>query len=542
MSKWQFRMLIFISYLTWTISVILGLIGYIFHWFIFDLFDKNKNFKFQSKNENEDEHYAIIIGAGFSGLGMGIKFKEMNMHKFLILERHSHVGGTWYANRYPGCQVDVPSNLYSYSFEINPKWSHQYSRQNELWEYLEKCTDKYQLRSHIQFNTTVIQCDWLDDRQLWRVTTVDKKSYYARFLIGAYGILSNASYPKHIEGFESFQGEMCHTAEWNDKINFQGKRVAVIGTGSSAIQCIPQLHKHFGISHLYVFQRTPPWVIAIENRTITQFEKKLFTKFPLIQRFLRACLYWRLESTVLSFVYRLPLRFIAPKLVRAIFFYQVKDPILQKKLLPTSDYGCKRVILSSDWYSTLQQSNVTLVSNRIKQIESHSIVTYDGDEYPVDIIVWATGFRVHSLHIPMFGIQGQSLEKQWSQTVQAYRGVTVPQFPNMFLLLGPNTGLGHNSVLVMIEAQLKYILEALIYMQEKKIRAMVVKENVSDKFNEEIQSKLKKTVWQVGGCHSWYQDPKGNNTTIWPGFTWTYDLLLRKFDYQNYDVLSTIDQ
>ncbi|CAF1395303.1 unnamed protein product [Adineta steineri] len=517
-------MLVVLSYLTWTISIIIGLIGYILHWFVFDLFSRKKPKCKWTIRDNEDEYYAIIIGAGFSGLGMGIKLKEMNMNKFLILERHSHVGGTWYANRYPGCQVDIPSNLYSYSFEINPQWSHQYSRQNELAEYLEACTDKYHIRSHIQFNTTVIHCNWIDERQLWQITTKDKKIYYARYLIGAYGLLSNASYPKDIEGLESFQG----------------KRIAVIGTGSSAIQCVPELHKNYNISHLYVFQRTPPWVTYSKNRTLTQFEKKLFTFIPCIQKFLRACTYWRLESTVLSFVYRLPTRLIAQKLVRYLFFYQVNDPILREKLMPKSDFGCKRILLSTDWYSTIQQSNVNLITNRIKQIKSNSIVTYDGNEYEIDIIIWATGFNVHSVHIPMFGIQSQSLEKQWSQTVQAYRGITVPNFPNMFLLLGPNTGLGHNSVVVMIEAQLKYIMEALIYMQENGIRAMTVKENIANKFNKEIQLKLKKSVWQVGGCHSWYQDSKGNNTTIWPGFTWTYDLLLRNFDYQNYDVISTI--
>ncbi|CAF4060800.1 unnamed protein product [Rotaria sordida] len=547
MPKWQLRALIAISYLTWTISIIFGLIGHLFYWLIFNSFGRaydKKRSKLEWTSDNEDEHYAIIIGAGFSGLGMSIKLKELGMDKFVVLERHSHVGGTWYANRYPGCQVDIPSNLYSYSFEMNSQWNYDYSGQPELADYLEKCTDKYGIRSCIQFNTTVTRCDWLDERQLWRVTTVhkdsgDEKYYYGRHLIGAYGLLSNASYPTDIEGIKTFEGEMCHTAEWNDKINFKEKRVAVVGTGSSAIQCIPQLHKNFGVSHLYVFQRTPPWVATLKNRAVTPFEKNIFTAVPLIQKFLRACIYWRLESTVFSFVYRWPIRFVAQNLVRYIFLRQVKDPELRQKLTPTSDFGCKRILLSNDWYSTLQQPNVTLVTNRIRQVKPHSIVTYDGDEYPVDIIVWSTGFKVHSLNVPMFGIQGQSLEKQWSQTVQAYRGATVPNFPNMFLLLGPNTGLGHNSVVVMIEAQLKYIMEALVYMHENDIRALAVKQNVSDRFNEEIQSKLKSTVWQVGGCHSWYQDPKGNNTTIWPGFTWTYDLLLRKFDYQNYYVVST---
>lgn len=429
MPKWQLWILIAITYFTWTISIIVGLVGHLIYWLIFNSFgrtDAKKRSKLEWTSNNEDEHYAIIIGAGFSGLGMGIKLKEMGMDQFVVLERHSHVGGTWYANRYPGCQVDIPSNLYSYSFEMNSQWSHYYSRQSELADYLERCTDKYGIRSHIQMNTTVTRCDWLDDRQLWRVTSVHKNSddnekyYYGRHLIGAYGLLSNASYPTDIEGFETFEGEMCHTAEWNDKINFKGKRVAVVGTGSSAIQCIPQLHKNFGISHLYVFQRTPPWVTTLKNRALTPFEKNIFTTVPLIQKILRACIYWRLESTVFSFVYRWPIRFVAQKLVRYVFLRQVKDPELRQKLTPTSDFGCKRILLSNDWYSTLQQPNVTVVTNRIRQVTPLSIVTHDGNEYPVDIIVWSTGFKVHSLPIPMFGIQGQSLEKQWSQTAQVY--------------------------------------------------------------------------------------------------------------------------
>ncbi|CAF5021204.1 unnamed protein product, partial [Rotaria sp. Silwood1] len=344
---------------------------------------------------------------------------------------------------------------------------------------------------------------------------------------------SNASYPNDIPGIDKFQGQMCHTAEWNKNIDFTNKRVAVVGTGASAIQTVPEVQKA-GVTQLLVFQRTPPWIIPRADRIVTKFEKRLFKRFPIIQKFIRALVYWVRESTVLSFTYRLPVRFINEELVKFNLRHQVKDKELRKKLTPSYDLGCKRVLLSNDWYSSIQQPNVKVVTNRIQEIKSNSIVTRDGDEYPVDIIIWSTGFQVQHFPLPIYGINGRALHEQWSETMQAYRGVTVPNFPNLFFLLGPNTGLGHNSVIVMIEAQIHYIAEALLYVDEKNVRMLDVKQNAHDEFNHKLQSKLKKTVWQSGGCHSWYQDAKGNNTTIWPDFTWIYILLMKSFDSKNY--------
>ncbi|CAF5009960.1 unnamed protein product [Rotaria sp. Silwood1] len=462
------RLLLFVicSYLLTIISVVIGLISQFLYWLVFDSFgrhEKRAKRKFKSINDQKDgEYYIIIIGTGFSGLGTAIKLKQHGMNNFIVLERRGHVGGTWYANQYPGCACDVPSNLYSFSFEPYPKWSHYFSRQPEIAEYLEYCTDKYNIRRHIQFNTNVTQLKWIDERQLWQVTTQSnnqEKIFYTQSIVLGSGPLSNASYPNDILGIDKFQGEMCHTAEWNKTIDFKNKHIAVIGTGASAIQVIPEIQQ-MNVSELLIFQRTPPWIIPRFDRLITDWEKNLFQYFPIIQKIIRGIFYWIMETLALAFAYRWSLKFIIDKLVKYNLERQVKDIELRKKLTPTWEFGCKRMLITNDWYSTLQKSNVKLVTNRIQEIKSHSIVTQNGDEYPVDIIIWSTGFQTQELPLPIYGINGCSLAKQWSETIQAYRGVTVPNFPNLFILLGPNTTLGHSSVVIMIESQINYIAEA----------------------------------------------------------------------------------
>ncbi|CAF1541262.1 unnamed protein product [Rotaria sp. Silwood1] len=288
------------------------------------------------------------------------------------------------------------------------------------------------------------------------------------------------------------------------------------------------------ISQLLIFQRTPPWIIPRFDRLITDWEKNLFQHFPIIQKIIRGIFYWIMETLALAFAYRWSLKFIIDKLVKYNLERQVKDIELRKKLTPTWEFGCKRMLITNDWYSTIQKSNVKLITNRIQEIKSHSIVTQNGDEYPVDIIIWSTGFQTQELPLPIYGINGCSLAEQWSETIQAYRGVTVPNFPNLFILLGPNTTLGHSSVVIMIESQINYIAEAFFYMNKNNIRSINIKQDVHEKYNQDIQLRLKRTVWQKGGCHSWYQDAKGNNTSLWPDFTWIYILLMKNFDYENY--------
>jgi cation diffusion facilitator CzcD-associated flavoprotein CzcO len=413
-----------LNYLLTALAVIFGLISQFLYWLLFNSFgrhEKRTKRKLKCINDQKDgEYYAIIIGTGFSGLGMAIKMNKLGMDNYILIERNGHVGGTWYANQYPGCACDVPSNLYSFSFEPNPKWSYYFSRQPEIREYLEYCTDKYDVRRHIHFYTTVTELKWLEEQQLWQVTTKannQEKQLFARIIISGNGPLSNAAYPTDIPGIDKFQGEMCHTAKWNEKIEFKNKRVAVIGTGASAIQVIPEIQK-MDVSELIVFQRTPPWVIPRIDRCVSNFEKRLFEYFPIIQKFIRRSIYWLREAYVLSFAYRWPIRFLNQELVKYNLRKEVKDEQLRQKVTPRWELGCKRVLVTSDWYSTLQKPNVKLITNRIREIKSHAIITHDGDEYPVDIIIWSTGFEAQKFSIPVYGINGCSLAEQWSETMQ----------------------------------------------------------------------------------------------------------------------------
>ena len=412
------------SYLLTAIAILIGLIGQFIYWLVFDSFGRDKNRaqrKLRSPNDlKENEYYTVIIGSGFSGLGMAIKLNQLGMDNYILVERQGHIGGTWYANKYPGCACDVPSNLYSFSFEPNPKWSYYFGRQPEIAEYLENLADKYDIRRRIHFNTNVTELRWLEDRELWRVTCQSNdqiKEFYARFVIAGSGPLSNESYPSDIPGIDQFTGEKCHTARWDKTIDFTNKRIAVIGTGASAIQVVPEIQK-MNVEKLLVFQRTPPWTIPRIDRRVSNFEKRLFAKFPFLQKLIRDFIYWGRELYVLSFAYRWPIRIINQVLVKQNLRMQIKDVELRKKVTPVWDLGCKRVLVTSDWYPTLQKPNVQLITNRIREIKAHSIVTHDGDEYPVDVIIWSTGFQTQRFGIPVYGVNGCSLEKQWSETMQ----------------------------------------------------------------------------------------------------------------------------
>jgi cation diffusion facilitator CzcD-associated flavoprotein CzcO len=425
-SKLRILLALFVVYLTICLTVVIGFIGQFLYWIIFDVFVnafQRTNRKLNvPKAQNKDEYYALIIGSGFSGLGMAIKLKELGTDNFIIIERHGHVGGTWYANTYPGCTCDVPSNLYSFSFEPNPKWSYFFGRQPEIGQYLENCTDKYDIRRHVKFNTTVTQLKWIDNKQVWEVTSQSNNQeniVYARFVMAGYGPLSNASFPTDIPGIDKFEGQMCHTAEWDKTIDFKNKRVAVIGTGASAIQTVPEIEK-VGVKELLVFQRTPGWILPRVDKVVTDWEKQFFTRYPIFQKLLRGVIYWLYESVALSFSYRLPIRHALQRLVEYNLDRQVEDKELRGKLTPLWDLGCKRILPKNDWYPTLQKPNVKLVTNRIREVKLDSIVTHDGDEYPVDIIIWATGYQVQKFSLPVYGVNGRSLTEQWSETIQVY--------------------------------------------------------------------------------------------------------------------------
>ena len=333
------RLLLYVigSYALMLMTLCAGAAGQFLYWLLFDSFGRaearNKRTLKNINDLKDDEHYAIIIGTGFSGLGVAIRLNQLGVNKYVVFERLDRIGGTWYANQYPGCACDVPSNLYSFSFEPNPKWSHFFSRQPEIGEYLEHVTDKYDIRRHIQFNTTVTELRWIENRQIWQVKTRSnhvEKTFFARFVITGQGPLSNASYPKDIPGLDQFQGQMCHTAEWDKSIDFTNKRVAVVGTGASAVQVVPELQKR-GLKQLLVFQRTPAWVIPRADRAIGDWEKQLYARFPVLQKLIRGFVYWIRESTVLSFTYRLPVRYLNAGLVNFNLYRRVRDPELRKE-------------------------------------------------------------------------------------------------------------------------------------------------------------------------------------------------------------------
>lgn len=479
----------------------------------------------------------LIIGTGFSGIGMAIRLKQAGHHDFTILERAQSVGGTWRDNRYPGCACDVQSHLYSFSFEPNPKWTRMYAQQPEIEAYLQGCADKYGVMPHIRFGAELVSAKWDEAAALWRVATRDGRSFSARVLISGMGALSNPAYPQ-VPGIEKFQGKTFHSAHWDHDYDLRGKRVAVIGTGASAIQFVPQIQKQ--VAQLDLYQRTPPWILPKPDRAIEADEQRRFAKFPLAQRAWRIGLYWLLESRVLGFV-------INPKFmqqVQAVALHhirkRVKDPVLREKVTPKYTIGCKRVLISNDYYPALTQSNVEVITDRIQEVRANSIVAADGSERPIDAIIYGTGFTVQNpvQRGSVFGRNGVDLVDAWKEGPEAYLGATVSGFPNLFFLMGPNTGLGHTSQVFMIEAQLRYVMDCLKTMKRRQLAAVDVKPSVYTNFNAKLQDDLRKTIWS-SGCKSWYVNDSGRNTTIWPGFTFRFRQKTRRFKLGEYALTPT---
>ena len=473
-----------------------------------------------------------IVGTGFAGLGMAIRLKQQGI-PYVIFERASDVGGTWRDNTYPGCQCDVPSHLYSFSFAPNPEWSRTYSPQPEIWAYLRDCADRYAIRPHILFDHEVVDAAWDEDENVWRLDTTGGP-WTADVLISGNGGLSEPAIPR-IEGLETFEGAYFHSAAWDHSHDLTGKKVAVVGTGASSIQFIPHIQPR--VDRLHVFQRTPAWVLPHTDRPTTEQERRLYRRFPIVQKAVRAAVYAMRETVVLGMAKNKkllrPLELIARRHLRD----QVPDRELRKKLRPSFAPGCKRLLLSNNYLPTLTRPNVELVTDGIREVRANSIVTTDGTERPVDAIIFGTGFKVTDNPVMdrLRGRDGRSLAKYWADGgMRAYLGTTVNNFPNLFLLTGPNTGIGHTSLLVMIEAQIRYIVSCLRQMEAKDIATVEVRENVLDAFNVELQAKTENTVWTSGGCRSWYLDADGRNATLWPDFTWRFKLMTRRFDPEDY--------
>jgi len=460
-----------------------------------------------------------IAGTGFAGLGAAILLKQAGIDDFMILERAADVGGTWRDNSYPGCACDVESHLYSFSFAPNPEWSRLFSPQPEIFAYLRKCAHDYGILPHIRFGHEIHGADWDDLDQVWRVNT-SHGQYTADILISGMGALCEPSIPA-LKGLEKFQGRAFHSARWDHDYDFKGKRVAVIGTGASAIQFVPELQKEVG--KLTLFQRTPAWVLPRMDREVTETEKELFRKYPVTQQAVRKAIYARREAFVLGL--RNPaLMGVVEKLALSYLERCVPDPVLRKKLTPDFRIGCKRILISRDYLRSLTRPNVEVVTEGIREVREHSVVTADGVEHEVDAIVFGTGFKVTEMPFAdtVRGRDGRTLNESWGGSPQAHLGTTVKGFPNLFTVLGPNTGLGHTSVVLMIEAQLKLVVEAIQHMRKHRLDLLEVKPEAQQKFVDEVERDMKGTVWTSGGCQSWYLDKTGRNSTLWPSFTFTF--------------------
>ena len=476
-------------------------------------------------------HRVAIVGTGFSGLGMAIRLKEDGEQDFVVLERASEIGGTWRDNTYPGCRCDVPSHLYSFSFAPNPNWSSTFSPQPEILEYLRDCAERFGVMPHIRFDHELLGADWDAERGVWRLDT-SQGELSADVLIAAQGPLSEPSLPD-IPGLEDFTGKAFHSAEWDHEHDLSGERVAVIGTGASAIQFVPEIQPL--VEKLHVVQRTAPWVVPHPNRPMKGWERAIYRAFPPAQLAMRAAIYWARESFVLQFrrkrlgklVERMALRHLAE---------QVPDAELRARLTPDYAIGCKRILPTDEWYPALAKPNVEVISGGLGELRERSIVLADGSEREVDTIIFGTGF--HVTDIPMADMirdgEGRSLAEVWDGSPSAYKGTAVAGYPNLFFMVGPNTGLGHNSIVFMIESQISYVLDALRTMRRERMATVEVRPEAQAEYNAELDRLTAGTVWVSGGCKSYYIDRKGHNSALWPTFTWPFRQRTREFDVAAY--------
>jgi cation diffusion facilitator CzcD-associated flavoprotein CzcO len=468
-----------------------------------------------------------IIGSGFSGLGMAIRLKQEGIEDFTVLERGDDVGGTWHYNTYPGCACDVPSHLYSFSFAPNPGWSRSFSPQPEIWAYLRDCARRFGVLPHLRLRHEVRQATWDDARRRWRLET-SHGGWTADVLVAATGFLHQPKVPA-LPGLDGFAGAAFHSARWDHDLDLTSRQVAVVGTGASAAQFVPEIQPLVG--RLTVFQRTAPWVLPRLDRALTGAERWLYRSLPATQRLARSSIYWAREGITAAFLHpramRLPQRLALRHLRRV-----VADPELRARLTPDYTLGCKRVLLTNDYLPALTRPNVELVSAGIREVRSRGILTDDGIEHPADTIIFGTGFHVTDPPVGELvrGRDGRTLAQAWAGSPRAYLGVGVAGFPNLFLLLGPNTGLGSTSVVLMIEAQVEYLLRALRFMRAAGVATVEPRPDAQEAFVAEVDGRMRGTVWSAGGCASWYLDRTGRVSAIWPGFTWAYRRRTRRFD------------
>ncbi|MBB4049999.1 alpha/beta hydrolase fold domain-containing protein [Sphingomonas zeae] len=462
----------------------------------------------------------IIIGAGFAGVGMAISLKRAGVHAFLMLEKAHDIGGVWRDNEYPGAACDVPSHLYSYSFAPNPDWSHVFAPQAEIRSYIDRCADAYGIRPHVRCGTEVAEALYDEDAGVWRVSLVDGARLTARMVVSAVGQLSRPALPR-IAGLDRPTIPTFHSARWRHDVPLAGKRVAVIGTGASAIQLVPAIAPL--VATITIFQRSPAHIIPRPDRAYSEREKARFASGPLYMRLQRLKTYLAYESRALAFTrFKALLDWQAGGAFRKALGREIPDPALRAKLDPDYPVGCKRVLLSNDYLPTMARSNVEVVTEAIESLTETGVRTADGQERPFDAIIYGTGFAATDFLVPMrvVGRGGVDLRQAWRDGASAYLGVSVPKFPNFFILYGPNTNLGHNSIIYMLEAQISHVLRCRARMAAIGADAVEVRERAHRMHDARTQRRLTRTVW--ADCRSWYTDASGRNTTNWPGFTFAY--------------------
>jgi cation diffusion facilitator CzcD-associated flavoprotein CzcO len=460
-----------------------------------------------------------VVGAGFGGVGAAVMLRRAGYHDVVVFERGERVGGVWHHNTYPGAACDIPSHLYEFSFEPNPRWSRRYAPQAEIQAYLENVARTYGVLDQIRTNTEVTRARWDADHCKWTLDT-SAGTHEADILVTACGQLSVPSVPP-IPGLDSFDGPAFHTASWSHDVDLTGKRVAVIGSGCSAIQVVPAIQP--AVAHVDVYQRSPGWTFPKMDFAYSERTKRLFERFPLLQRADRAIVFAFQELGAMAMTNRrwllTPFRTIADRQITKA----IEDPNLRRKLTPTDAVGCKRLMLTDDWYPTLTKPNVHLLTDRIAEITPAGIRTEDGSERPADVLVLATGFKTHDFVAPMeiIGAGGRTLADEWTEVPRAYLGISVPRFPNMFLLYGPNTNGGTGSVVYTIECGIRHLIAALRELERAEAQQIEIHRHAAEAFDRELRAALHTTVWHTG-CTNWYVDDNGNNPNQWPWLWSTY--------------------
>ncbi len=481
--------------------------------------------------ETRDVQIAIA-GAGLAGLGMAIALRRDGIEDLVVLERADDLGGTWRDNSYPGCACDIASVLYCFSDEQNPGWTRAFAHQPEIHAYIRDVARRHDVLGHIRYGHDVLEAAWDEDAERWRIRT-STGELTAEVLISAVGALADPSIPD-LPGLDSFDGTVFHSARWNHEHDLTGRRVAVVGTGASAIQFVPEIQPQVG--HLDLFQRTPPWVLPRGNPAIPESWRRRFARNPKLLAWARRAVFSLYESFHYGFQHPAVMR-LAERRARAHIEREVADPELRAKLIPDYRLGCKRVLGSDSWYPALTRDNVDVVTTGIGRVVPDGIVDSDGTHHPADTIIFATGFHVTDVPVShrIRGRGGELLADHWQGSPKAHLGMGVAGYPNLFMLLGPNTGLGHNSVLLMIEAQIAYLRRALRYRREHGLSTLEPTAQAQAGYIAAVDRETEGSVWTAGGCLSWYVDRTGRNSTLWPGSVRAYQRRLARFEIGDYD-------